>query len=159
MNTRTRDFRKNQPRAPFIDICKLALSKKGFILIKVDLFQRRSLCVSFKVRAFSDGSHFEGKTLGTRLDLFLRYLDFTHKEGFRNRYCRKSTTFLRGAPNGDLLDKSFGIDSLKLFLVTFFFIQLSEWPRAKSSMGRTLGASPYRIHLTASSDWISCSSS
>ena len=78
-----------------------------------------------KGRAFSDGSDFEGKTLGTRLDLFLRYLDFTQKEGFRSRYCTKSTTFLRGAPN-DLLDKSFGIDSLKLFLATFFVIQLSE---------------------------------
>lgn len=104
------------------------------------------------MRAFSDGSHFEGKTLGTRLDLFLRDLDFTHQEGFRNRYCRKSTTFLRGAPSGGFLDKSFGIDSLKLFLATFFVIQLSESPRAESSMGRTLGAGPYRIHLRASSD-------
>lgn len=69
-----------------------------------------------------------------KLDLFLRGVDFTHQEGFRNRYCRKSTAFFRGAPNGGFLDKSFGIDSLKLFLVTFFVIQLSELPRAKSSI-------------------------
>lgn len=65
---------------------------------------------------------------------FSEIYDFTHQEGFRNRYCRKSTTFVRGAPNGGFLDKSFGIDSLKLFLVTFFVIQLSESPRAKSSI-------------------------
>lgn len=83
------------------------------------------------------------KTLGTRLDLFLRDLDFTHKEVFRNRYWRKSTVSLRGALNGGFLDKVFGIDSLKLFLARVFVIQLSKSPRTEISMGRTLGAGSY----------------